>query len=127
MMKLVALWLVTVSVMTLYETSTGTAADFKRLSTSQIRTKLAGMEMTDHVHWVEAYRADGTVRTREMGVTRTGRWRVDANQLCVDLGKEGGQGCYEVWLSGNEIELRIVESSALPIQGELQKSEARKQ
>jgi hypothetical protein len=54
------------------------------------------MEFTDQVHWVERYGADGTLTTREMGTTRVGTWRVEDDQLCVDLGKEGGRGCYEV-------------------------------
>jgi hypothetical protein len=71
------------------------AEDFKKLSGAQIRRSFAAMEFTDQVHWVERYGADGTLTTREMGTTRVGTWRVEDDQLCVDLGKEGGRGCYK--------------------------------
>ena len=98
------------------------AEDFKKLSSAKIRRSFAAMEFTDQVHWVERYGADGTLTTREMGTTRVGTWRVEDDQLCVDLGKEGGRGCYEVWTSGNKVELRTPGSSAYPAQGILQRS-----
>jgi hypothetical protein len=95
------------------------AEDFKKLNSAR---SFAAMEFTDQVHWVERYRADGKLTTREMGTTRVGTWRVEDDQLCVDLGKEGGRGCYEVWMSGNKVELRTPGSSAYPAQGILQRS-----
>ena len=97
------------------------AEEFKKLSSSQIRRAFAAMEFTDQVHWVERYGADGTLTAREMGKTRVGTWRVEDDQLCVDLGKDGGRGCYEVWISGNKVELRAPGSSAYPAQGVLQR------
>jgi len=101
--------------------SAGAAEDLKKLSDAQIRRTFAGMEFTDQVHWAERYGADGTLTTREMGTTRVGTWRVVDDQLCVDLGKEGGRGCYEVWISGNRVELRTPGSSAYPAQGVLRR------
>ena len=101
--------------------SAGAAEDFKKLSDAQIRWSFAAMEFTDQVHWVERYGADGTLTTREMGKTRVGTWRVEDDQLCVDLGKEGGCGCYEVWISGNKVELRTPGSSSYPAQGVLRR------
>jgi hypothetical protein len=100
----------------------GVAEDFKKLNSAQIRRSFTAMEFTDQVHWVERYGADGTLTTREMGTTRVGTWRVEDDQLCVDLGKEGGRGCYEVWMSGIKVELGTPGSSAYPAQGILQKS-----
>ena len=99
----------------------GAAEDFKKLNSAQIRRSFAAMEFTDQVHWVERYGADGTLTTREMGKTRVGTWYSEDDQLCVDLGKDGGRGCYEVWISGNKVELRTPGSSAYPAQGVLQK------
>ena len=99
----------------------GAAEDFKKLNSAQIRRSFAAMEFTDQVHWVERYGADGTLTTREMGKTRVGTWHSEDDQLCVDLGKDGGRGCYEVWISGNKVELRTPGSSAYPAQGVLQK------
>jgi hypothetical protein len=104
-----------------FPNSAGAAEDFKKLNSAQIRRSFAAMEFTDQVHWVERYGADGTLTTREMGKTRVGSWRVEDDQLCVDLGKEGGRGCYEVWISGNKVELRTPGSSAYPAQGVLQR------
>jgi len=101
--------------------SVDAAEDFKKLNSAQIRRSFAAMEFTDQVHWVERYGADGTLTTREMGKTRVGTWRVEDDQLCVDLGKEGGRGCYEVWISGNKIQLRTPGSSSYPAQGVLQR------
>ncbi len=95
--------------------------DFKKLSSTQIRRSFVAMEFTDQVHWSERYGMDGTLTTREMGTTRVGTWHVENDQLCVDLGKEGGRGCYEVWMSGNKVELRTPGSSAYPAQGILQR------
>jgi hypothetical protein len=36
----------------------------------------------------------------------TGRWRIEVDQLCIDLATAADSGCYEVWASGNSIELR---------------------
>ena len=79
------------------------------------------MEFTDQVHWLERYGADRTLTTREMGKTRVGTWRAEDDQLCVDLGNEGGRGCYEVWISGNKVELRAPGSFAYPAQGVLKR------
>jgi hypothetical protein len=115
--------LVTAMILSALSFSDGPRAgeDFKKLSSAQIRRSFSGMEFTDQVHWAERYAADGTLTTREMGKTRVGTWRIEDNQLCVDLGKEGGRGCYEVWISGNTVELRTPGSSAYPAQGVLQR------
>src|SRR5262252_3366948 len=104
-----------------FHATLGAADDFRKLSGAQIRRSFAAMEFTDHVHWVERYGVDGTLTTREMGTTRVGTWHIEGDQLCVDLGKEGGRGCYEVWISGNKVELRTPGSSAYPAQGVLQR------
>ena len=104
-----------------FSNSAGAAEDFKKLNSAQIRRSFAAMEFTDQVHWVERYGADGTLTTREMGKTRVGTWRSEDDELCVDLGKDGGRECYEVWISGNTVELRISGSSAYPAQGVLQR------
>ena len=122
MTKLVTLLTALLYAATFNEIGACAAEQYKKLFASQIRAKFVGMEFTDHVHWVEAYGADGTLTTREMGKTRVGKWRVDEGQLCVDLGKEGGRDCYEVWTSGDKVELKSPGSSAPPFQGILEKS-----
>ena len=53
-----------------------------------------------------------------MGRKRTGKWPVDKDQLCIEFEKEPLPECYEVWLSGKEVELR--REGLLPLQGVLE-------
>jgi len=110
-----------VLVWALFATSCTFAAEhFKKISGSQIRAKFAGMEMTDEVHWRDAYQRDGSFNSRSMGRTRIGKWLVRKDELCVDVGPGTDSGCYEVWISRNTVELRPT-GLGLPVQGVLQK------
>src|SRR5262249_58790448 len=40
---------------------------FQKLRGGQIRAKLAGMELTDNVHWRDLYQRNGTVMSTSMG------------------------------------------------------------
>jgi hypothetical protein len=100
------------------------AQTFQKVSGSQIRSRLAGMEMTDGIHWADVFEANGTLNSFSMSKTTTGTWRVQKDELCIDRGKDDG-GCYQVWLAGKKIELRR-EGSQLPLEGVLQKATARK-
>jgi len=100
------------------------AEKFQKLSGSQIRAKLAGMEITDEVHWADVYGRDGTLTTFSMGKTGVGKWSVKRDEVCHDRGEEF-QGCYQVWISGKRIELRR-EGSSLPLEGVLQTPAKRK-
>jgi hypothetical protein len=105
----------------LFATSDTLAVEqFKRISGPQIRAKFSGMEMTDEVHWREGYGRDGVFVSRSMGRTRIGKWLVENEELCVDLGPGTDSGCYEVWISGNAVELRST-GLGLSLQGVLQK------
>ena len=61
---------------------------FHKLTGGQIRTKLAGMELTDNVHWRDFYQRNGTVMSTSMGRKRTGKWLVEDDQLCIEFEKE---------------------------------------
>jgi len=92
----------------------------QRLTGQQIRAKFAGMELTDEAHWGEVFERNGTLTITSMGHKSVGKWRIQKDQLCLDTGKEPGGGCYEVWISGKNVELRNQASSA-PLEGVLQK------
>jgi hypothetical protein len=96
---------------------------FQKLTARQIRVKFAGMELTDNVHWRDAYRRNGTVMSTSMGRKRTGKWRVENDQLCIEFEKEPIPSCYDVWLSGKQVELR--REGLLPLQGTLELSSGR--
>ena len=91
---------------------------FQRLKAGQIRAKLAGMELTDNVHWRDLYQGNGTIMSTSMGRKRTGKWRVEQNQLCIEFEKEPIPKCYDVWVSGKEVQLR--REGLLPLQGTLE-------
>jgi hypothetical protein len=97
----------------------GAAAEekFQKLSGGQIRAKLAGMEVTDGVHWRDRYERNGTVSSMSMGSKRSGKWRVEKDQFCIAFEKEPAAKCYDVWLAGKQIELR--REGLLPLQGTL--------
>ena len=67
----------------------------KRLSGAQIRAKFSGMQFTDEVHWRDVYQRDGTLRSYSMGRKQIGKWRVEKDELCLDLPEPDG-GCFEV-------------------------------
>jgi len=93
---------------------------FQRLSGQQIRAKFTGMELTDQSHWGEVFEANGTLQSFSMGHRTVGKWRVQKDQLCLDLGSGPGDGCYEVWLAGKKVELRNQIANA-PLEGVLEK------
>src|SRR5215207_9641440 len=86
----------------------GAAAEekLKKLTGAQIRAKIAGMELTDEIHWREVYEGSGKLTSSSMGRKRAGKWRVEKDQLCVEYDQEPPAKCYEVWASGKKVELR---------------------
>jgi hypothetical protein len=99
------------------------AEKFQRLTGAQIRANFAGMEMTDNVHWVDVFAPNGELKIHSMGSKKNGKWRIDKDELCVDRGKDDG-GCYQVWLSGKNVEFRHEDTPAL-FEGILQRPVAR--
>jgi len=87
------------------EVSVVAAENSQRLSGSQIRAKFAGMQLTDEVHWRYVYDRDGTLRSYSMGTKKVGKWAVEKDGLCLYL-KEPDDGCFEVSLSGNRVEMK---------------------
>ena len=95
------------------------ADNFRKLKDAEIRARLAGMEVTDGVHWAEQYMRDGTYRAFHMAKPTRGKWYARNGELCLDSGK-GEPDCREVWISGNKIEFR-----GTGFEGVLQKQQRR--
>jgi hypothetical protein len=93
---------------------------FQRLTGAQIQARFPGMELTDEAHWGEVFERNGTLTITSMGHKSAGKWRIQRDQLCLETGKEPGGGCYEVWLSGRNVELRN-QTSSTPLEAVLQK------
>jgi hypothetical protein len=56
------------------------AEAFSKLSGPQIRSRFAGMDLTDEVHWRESYIHDGNFASQSMGRSRTGKWRIEDDE-----------------------------------------------
>src|SRR5258708_6058588 len=76
------------------------AENFRKLKDAETKAKLAGMEITDGVHWAEQYMRDGTFKAFHMGKPSKGTWRARNGELCLEDGTPDF-GCKEVWLSDN--------------------------
>src|SRR6266403_884834 len=87
------------------EISAVAAENSQKLFGSQIRAKFTGMQLSDEVHWRYVYDRDGTLRSYSMGTKKVGKWTVEKDELCLYL-KEPDDGCYEVSLSGQRIEMK---------------------
>ena len=81
--------------------------NFKQLNANQIRARVVGKDITDGVHWSEYYRKDGALVSVDMGTQRTGTWKIQGDKLCKSDGKNKQLTCYEVWMSGDNISLRL--------------------
>jgi hypothetical protein len=107
-------------VITMVLNLSSSAADaYRKLTDGEIKTRLAGMEISDEVHWTEQYMRDGTLRAIRMGMARTGRWYVRNGLLCLDDGK-GDPECKEVWMAGAKIQFRI-HGTDIPFEAVLRK------
>jgi hypothetical protein len=91
----------------------------QKLKGRQIRAALAGMEITDSVHWRDVYERKGALRSYSMGHTRIGKWSTRGDELCLDL-EPPDAGCYEVWRAGKNVELRPTGAGTL-LEGFLQR------
>ena len=100
------------------------AADaFHALKGSEIRAKVAGMELTDGVHWSYVFGRDGRTASFSLGKAGAGTWRIQKDELCL-TGGPGVPGCYQVWMSGQSVQLR--REGTIPEEGNLQKPEKRR-
>ena len=80
---------------------------FENLKAQKIRARVIGKDITDGVHWSEYYRKDGALISVDMGTQRRGTWKIQGNKLCKSDGKNKELTCYEVWMSGDNISLRL--------------------
>ena len=92
---------------------------FRKLKDAEIKARLAGMEITDGVHWAEQFMRDGTYMAFHMGKPTKGKWYARNGELCLDDGK-AEPDCREVWISGNKIDFR-----GTGLEGVLQKQQKR--
>jgi hypothetical protein len=90
---------------------------FQKLKGGQIRAKLAGVELTDNVHWRDLYQRNGTVMSTSMGHKRTGKWQIENDQLCIEFEKEPIPTCLRrvaLWKTGRAAARRSVAAAGHP-------------
>jgi hypothetical protein len=87
----------------------GAEENFKLLKAKQIRATIVGKDISDDVHWSEYYRKDGAFISTDMGTKQTGTWKIQGDKLCKSKEKTKPLICYEVWMSGDNISLRLHE------------------
>jgi hypothetical protein len=87
-------------------TATIAANKFHKLTGAQIRAAIQGMEISDEVHWTEFFARDGTLTSYSMSRKYAGKWRVEKDELCLDRARKDESGCFQLWMSGNKVELR---------------------
>ena len=97
-----------------FETGLAAEEKFRRLSGAQIQPAFAGIELTDEVHWREVDR-NGTLTTYELGRKRVGKWRVQASQLCIEVGEGGDSGCFESGSPGRKSSLDATHPTRHPL------------
>jgi len=96
----------------------GAVESFRQLKGTEIRSRFAGMEFTDDVHWALVFGRDGSLSAFEMSAGKKGTWKVEKDELCLNYGREGLR-CYQVWISGKDVQLR--RDGILPEDGMLKK------
>jgi hypothetical protein len=81
--------------------------NFKILGEREVRATVVGREITDGAHWSIYLRPDGALVGAESGSLWNGTWNIQKSKLC--LSNPGGKAfdCYDVWMSGHTISLRL--------------------
>ena len=81
---------------------------FKLLNEKEIRARVVGKDIIDSFHWVSFLRPGGVLLiTDEMGRKSSGTWKTQNNKLCMSNPDGKSLDCNEVWMSGDNIRLRV--------------------
>ncbi len=80
---------------------------FIRLSGQDIRAKVIGKVVTDGAHWSDYFDRDGALVSWSQGRKSTGKWEIRGGELCIAEAAGADATCYQVWVSGEEISLRL--------------------
>src|SRR5712672_3671671 len=81
--------------------------NFTMLGEKEMRASVVGKDITDGSHWSIYVRADGALIGAESGSRWTGTWNIQKNKLCMSNPGSKTLDCYDVWMSGGYISLRL--------------------
>jgi hypothetical protein len=113
-----AMTIIAAATLALISVGAAAAENPRKLSGSQIRARFIGKQLTDEVHFRDVYDRDGTLRSYSLGKKKVGKWTIEKGELCQYF-REPDDGCYEVSLSGDRIEMKP-SGLGLSIEGILQ-------
>ena len=82
-------------------------APFTRLTGKDIRARVIGKVVTDGAHWSDRFDLDGALISWSQGRKSAGKWEIRGEALCITEGADPGPTCYEVWVAGDAISLRL--------------------
>jgi hypothetical protein len=77
------------------------------LDGKEVRARVVGKEITDASHWSMYLRPDGALIGTESSTRWTGTWKIEKNKLCMSNPNSRTLDCYDVWVSGERISLRL--------------------
>jgi hypothetical protein len=80
---------------------------FLRLTGKDIRLKVIGKVVTDGAHWSDYFEKDGSLVSWSMGRRSSGIWEIHGDALCIMEEAGANPTCYEAWIAGDEISLRL--------------------
>jgi hypothetical protein len=80
---------------------------FRMLGEKDVRATVVGREITDGSHWSIYLRPDGALVGAESGSVWNGIWNIQKNKLCLSTPGSKALDCYDVWMSGHTISLRL--------------------
>jgi hypothetical protein len=80
---------------------------FRMLGEKDIRATVVSKDITDGAHWSIYLRPDGALVGAESGSRWTGTWNIQKNKLCMSNPGSKALDCYDVWMSGQNISLRL--------------------
>jgi hypothetical protein len=80
---------------------------FRMLGEKDVRATIVGREITDGSHWSIYVRPDGALVGAESGSVWNGTWNIQKNKLCLSNPGSKAPDCYDVWMSGSTISLRL--------------------
>ena len=80
---------------------------FRLLGEKEIHAKVIGNDIIDSSQWSMYLRPDGTLIRNEMDRKVTGVWKIQKNKLCLSDRSNQLLNCHEVWMSGQNIRLRV--------------------
>jgi hypothetical protein len=80
---------------------------FRQLGEKEIRARVVGNDIVDSSQWSMYVRPDGALIRDELTRQVIGLWKIENDKLCLSGANKNRINCHEVWMSGQNIRLRV--------------------